>query len=279
MVDRAQRGALDLVPLQSIHPHELADPAREERIERRLAMDGVLRDPLIVGTVPRLDGYVLLDGTNRLQALKSLGLERGLVQVIDYSGAGTVSLRTWCHSTPMPFESLAARSARIPGVAVEPIAELGAADALAMHSTVAVLLGKDRIAALTRVEEYPHSRAEQLRALVDLYQHSMTRVDGDPTNIEELAQSMCESPSGELTLVAFPPITRSQVVTMAMRGVLIPAGITRHVILEGRALRVNVPLEMLRDTGSLDDAREALERHLSGLQPRLYREPTILYDS
>lgn len=274
-----QRGALALVPLHAIRPHELADPEREQRIERRLAADGLLRDPLMVGTVPRLEGFVLLDGTNRLQALQNLTLAWGLVQIVDYSGSGTVTLRTWCHRTPMPFDELVERASTVSGVAVEPIAELGAADVLAKPSTVAVLLDGDRTAALTRVEEYPHSRAEQLRALVDLYEHRMTRVDSDPATVEELAQSLRESENAGVTLVAFSAITRSQVVTMAMRQILIPAGITRHVILEGRALRVNVPLEMLRGAGSLEDARMALDRHLASLQPRLYREPTILYDS
>ena len=271
--------ALDLVPLQAIRPHELADAKRERRIERRLADDGILRDPLMVGTVPQLEGFVLLDGTNRLQALQALNLTWGLVQVVDYSGSGTVNLRTWSHRTPMPFEELVERSSGIAGVAVEPIAALGAADALAKPGTVAVFLDGDRIAALTRIAEYPHSRAEQLRALVDLYEDTMTRVDSDPTSVEELAQSLRESSSARETLVAFPAITRSQVVTMAMREILIPAGITRHVILEGRALRVNVPLEMFRGARSVEDARVALDRHLASLQPRLYREPTILFDS
>jgi hypothetical protein len=277
-VDRLPGGELDLVPLDAIHPHELADTAREQRIERRLAADGVLRDPLMVGSVPAVHGYVLLDGTNRLQALRSLGMSWGLVQIIDYSEASSVTLRTWCHRTTVPFEAVAEQAVDIPGIAVEPIAELGASDAIATHNTVAVLLGKDRIAAISRANEYPHSRAEQLRALVDLYEENMTRVDCDPANIEEMAQTVCESADG-VSLVAFPAITRSQVTTMAMRGALIPAGITRHVITSGRALRVNVPLEMLRGGKTLDDAKRALQQHLSSLQPRLYREPTILYDS
>lgn len=278
-MDTFQGGVLDLVPLSSIHPHELADPDRETRIEQRLAADGLLRDPMMVGTVPHLEGLVLLDGTNRLQALHSLGLDWGLVQVIDYSSSGSVSLRTWCHSTPIGIDTLTAQSAALPGVAVEPIAELGAEDALAAHGTIAVLLGKDRIAALMRAGEYPHSRAQQLRAFVDLYEHGMTRVDSDPASVEELAQSFCTAANGDATLVAFPTITRSQVVTMAMRQALIPAGITRHVVLEGRSLRVNVPLSMLRGARSHDVARAELRAHLASLQPRLYREPTILYDS
>lgn len=278
-MDRLHGGALDLVPLDAIRPHELADAARKERIERRLVADGVLRDPLTVGSVPQMDDHVLLDGTNRLQALRSLGLAWGLVQVIDYSQAGSVNLRTWCHSTSAPFDTIARQAATIPGVAVEPIAELGASDALARYSSIAVLLGKDRIAAVSRVSEYPHSRAEQLRALVDLYEDRMTRVDCDAANVEELAQTMCVPTVHGVTLIAFPAITRSQVTTMAMRGALIPAGITRHVVMEGRALRVNVPLEMLRGAGTLEGAKRALENHLASLQPRLYREPTILYDS
>lgn len=270
---------LDLVPLDSIRPHELADRARKDRIERRLQSDGVLRDPLMVGSVPQVKGYVLLDGTNRLAALHSLCLTWGLVQIVDYSDAGSVGLRTWCHSTSLALGVVAGRAAKIPGVAVAPIAELGASDALAAPSTVAVMLSKDRIAAVTRTAEYPHSRAEQLRALVDLYEHQMTRVDCDPANVEELAQTLCDPAGGGMTLIAFPAISRSQVATMAMRNALIPAGITRHVISGGRALRVNVELEMLRATGSLAEAQQKLERHLARLQPRLYREPTILYDS
>lgn len=274
-MDSPREHGLDLVSLDDIHPHELADAAREARIERRLAADGVLRDPLIVGMVPHVAGYVLLDGTNRLQALRALGLTWGLVQIIDYSEHGSVTLRTWCHRARTTLDEITRGASTIPGVSIEPIAELGAADALATHTTIALLLDKDRLVAVSRAEEYPHSRAEQLRLLVDLYEDRMTRLDCDPANAEELAQSVC---GGGVTLVAFPTISRSQVATMAIRGTLIPAGITRHVISEGRALRVNVPLAML-NAHSVVAGRRALTTHLDGLQPRLYREPTILYDS
>ncbi len=272
-------GSLDLVPIDSIHPHELADSSRKDRIQARLEADGILRDPLMVGTVPHFEGYILLDGTNRLEALTSLGLAYGLVQTIDYSVTHGTTLRTWGHSTHVPFEELVEGASGIPGAAVHPVAELGAAEALAKPATLAVVLGGDRVVAVERVSDYPYSRPEQLRALVDLYETRMTRVDCDASNVEEVAQTVCAPSEGGGTLVAFPPITRSQVAAMSMRGLLIPAGITRHVILDGRALRVNVPLDMLADSRPLHEAREALRRHLASLHPRLYREPTILYDS
>jgi hypothetical protein len=122
------------------------------------------------------------------------------------------------------------------------------------------------------------SPADQLRQLVDLYESQMERVDSGSENIEERAQLPGPDGRDPKTLVGFPDISRWQVVTMAMRGALIPAGITRHVIRCGRALRVNVPLGML-DIEDLDQANAELRAHLSAMHPRLYREPTILFDS
>ncbi|HEX6506849.1 MAG TPA: hypothetical protein VF221_04380 [Chloroflexota bacterium] len=274
-----QRSRLRILPLAAIRPHEVADPSREARIERRLREDGVLRDPLMVGAISDMEDYVLLDGTNRRRALQSLELPFGLVQVVEYSDPNAVQLSTWCHSVRVPFPEIVEAARSVPGVVVSPLAELAAADALQSPGTIAVVLSKGQAAAISRASEYPYSRADQLRALVDLYEDRMTRLDCNPAEVEELAQTLCDPEREGATLVAFPPISRSQVVTMALRGTHIPAGITRHVILGGRALRVNVPLELLDGTRSLEEANQELQKHLAALQPRLYREPTILFDS
>jgi hypothetical protein len=115
--------------------------------------------------------------------------------------------------------------------------------------------------------------------LVDLYEREMERQDCDPESVEEQAHALCGGEQDARTLIAFPPFSRSQVVTMATRGVLIPAGITRHIILGGRALRVNLPLDALAAGKPLPSARARLQHHVSRLHPRVYQEPTILYDS
>ena len=74
MLTPGQRVRLRIVEAASIRPHEIADPGRERRIEQRLRSDRLLRDPLVVGEVPDVDGYVLLDGTNRKRALAALEL-------------------------------------------------------------------------------------------------------------------------------------------------------------------------------------------------------------
>jgi len=269
---------LRIVAAESVRPHEIADPARERRIEARLQTDGMLRDPLMVGSLPDLAGFVLLDGTNRRLALAALGIQWVLAQVIQYADERAVQLRTWGHAVNLPYDQILECAGAIPGTTLTRLSPLAASDALRTAGTVAVLLGATEMFALSRSPGQEPSRAEQLRQLVDSYQDRMTRVDCDADTVEERAAALTDGPNPR-ALVAFPPFSRSQVVTMALRESLIPAGITRHVILGGRALRVSLPLDILIEASTREAADAALQQHLQSLQPRFYRESTILYDS
>ncbi|MGI8968193.1 MAG: hypothetical protein ACR2GA_03715 [Chloroflexota bacterium] len=276
-MDALARIRLRIVPGEQVHPHEIADATREARITERLRHDQILRDPLMVGEVPDVEGYVLLDGTNRRRSLLDLGLPWVLVQVIEYANEHDVALRTWCHSAPIPARDLAEQAEQVPGISSSRLDPLDAADALETAGTLAVVLDQRHQYVLSRDRDVS-TRAAQLRGLVDLYEHNMTRVDCVPQDVAEQVQ-MPSAGGKPTTLIAFPGFSRSQVLTMAMRGALIPAGITRHIILCGRVLRVNLPLELLGESQDLDEANHALHLHLKTLQPRLYREPTILFDS
>jgi len=278
-MDALHRVQLRIVPARSVKPHERADPVRQQRIEGRLRQDGVLRDPVMVGAVPNVEGYVLLDGTNRQQALGRLGLPWLLVQVLDYTDPHAVQLQTWCHAVSMPVEELLAGAGSIPAATPVRLSPLEASDALSDPATLAVLLGAGERWALRRQTGQGVDRASQLRALVDLYEEGMVRVDCDAEDVEEQAKTWSERSGHAVTLTAFPGFRRSQVVCMAMDGTPIPAGITRHTILVGRALRVNVPLALLESSNTVEEANAQLQRHLISLQPRIYREPTVLYDS
>jgi hypothetical protein len=277
-MDAAYRVHLRVVSSASVFPHEIADPVREERIEQRLRLEGILRDPVMVGAVPDVDGFVLLDGTNRQRALRTLNLPWILVQVLDYADQYAVQLHAWCHLVQLDIEDIVKASQSICGLEMDPLSPLEASDALGQSTTLALLLARGTRFALRRRPDHALSRADQLCQLVNAYERHMTRIDCDPEQVEERAHSL-SAQDDRPTLVAFPPFTRSQVVSMALQGALIPAGITRHVVLGGRALRVNVPLSMLSSDNSLGHANDALLEHLSTLQPRQYREPTILYDS
>ncbi|MGI8825482.1 MAG: hypothetical protein ACR2JC_07540 [Chloroflexota bacterium] len=274
-----KRVRLRIVDSEAVRPHEVADPGRERRIEARLRSDGVLRDPLMVGSVPDIDGYVLLDGTNRRRALAAIGLRWALVQILDYADAHAVELRTWCHAAGRPLVEVVREAHTIPDIDITALHPLEASDALREPATLAVLLDHRQRFALRRTAMHCTPRPEQLRRLVDLYEDGMVREDCQLDEVEERAATAPAQLGGDRCLIAFPPFSRSQVLSMAMEEVLIPAGITRHVVTGGRALRVNVPLNLLSSERNLDEANLALETHLATLQPRSYQEPTVLYDS
>jgi hypothetical protein len=83
-------------------------------------------------------------------------------------------------------------------------------------------------------------------------------------------------------LIVFPHFDPAEILELAATGARLPAGITRHLI-AWRALRVNIPLELLADRERSREEkdgwvrrwiRERMERH----QVRFYEESTVVFD-
>jgi hypothetical protein len=237
----------------------------------------MLRDPLLVGAMPNADGYVpwmAQTGTARYRRLTLAGA-RASSRLHRFPCRATA---TWCHATTIDVQQIADGAESISDIEVHQAPPLETAALLGDMHTLAVVLGRKAHYVLRRNLDARTTRADQLRQVVDLYEHVMIRVDCDPEDVEERAGLLGETVAGEQTLVAFPRFSRSQVRTMAVEGTRIPAGITRHIVLRGRALRVNVP-PLLHSDRSIEDARAGLQQHVRRLQPRHYQEPTILFDS
>src|SRR5688572_4068539 len=88
---------LHIVPLDQLVEQEHADAQRTTPLIESLQAEGTLRNPPIVAplneTQPR---FVVLDGANRLAALRSLGYPHVIVQQVLYA-APQVRLTTWRH--------------------------------------------------------------------------------------------------------------------------------------------------------------------------------------
>jgi hypothetical protein len=83
------------------------------------------------------------------------------------------------------------------------------------------------------------------------------------------------------SIVLFPSWTPSEIVRFARDGDLLPAGITRHVI-PGRALNVNVSLDILSIDTPTTSANEWLDQWLTAKikrkKVRYYHEPVFVFD-
>ena len=79
----------------------------------------------------------------------------------------------------------------------------------------------------------------------------------------------------------FPRFTPAEIIDLACVGACLPAGITRHLI-PGRALRINLPLEVLTSADSLEQKNawlaDWIKQKVASKSARYYQESTFLFD-
>lgn len=242
---------LRVVSLARVVPHEEAEPRRVERMIGRLTADNRLANPPITfamttereesrqsGTVVTTDGrFVLIDGANRIAALRELGYRHAIVQV---ASPATVRLATWRHvlldTTPdLLLEALAGVDAVEPGG----------------RSTICTVVLADgrRLAVGPAKGTHPFTA---LRRLVGCYLEQAV--------VRRTAEPGLDAFPDAAALVVFAELTVDDVLGAVRDGALLPAGITRFVI-PGRVLSLNAPLAPLRS----EQAPAELDAWLAGL--------------
>ncbi len=265
---------LRVVAGEAVLLHEDADERRVASLALRLQADGIVRNPPIVAALDD-ERFVVLDGANRVSALRRLGLPDLLVQVVDYD---QVTLTTWYHLvTGTPTADFAQGLADIPGLHLEPAGLDDARRRLAAGDCVAFVVQPQGDVTCLSGGESLVERTMLLQAVVRLYKGraNIHRVQSDEIGGHVPYYT-------EITgLVVFPAYRPADILAMARLEAKLPSGITRHLI-PLRALRVNTELELLwSDTLRSEKNRWLAEwtRHkLQERQIRFYEEPTVLYD-
>lgn len=258
--------------------HEECDPKRVERLSERLQQDGFLKNPPIATPLDRLPGpLVVLDGANRVMALTQLGYPYQLVQVVDYFDPGII-LDVWRHLLlDIQGVELIERIAGALGPGIKQIPPEEARVRLRKGEILCAITLPDGTAYAVGQASDLLGGVELLARIVAAYKYTarIYRVLGD--DLAALAQEY----GGAEALVTFPPFTKEEILIIAQNGAKLPTGITRHVI-PGRALRVNLPLELLGGSLSVDQANAKLQEHirerLRDHRVRFYPEATVLFD-
>lgn len=250
---------LRVAPLKDLRRHEDVDPLRVDRLKDRIAGEGIQVNPMVC--VEADAKLVVLDGASRTEALRSLGLEDAVVQVVD---PDRVELRTWHHVVRQCAPSeLTGR----------------------VESEAGLSLGEDRGAPRIRLASGPTrsvdseglTRNATLSALVACYtgRWPVSRV-ADPD--AGFAASLFEDWAA---VVELPALTVDEVMRAALGDDLLPAGVTRFLI-PGRALRLNFDLSILEEDSMIADKQRQLdaliERRSREGRVRRYDETVFIYD-
>ena len=269
---------LRIVAVADLLLHERHDSQRCAPLAERLAAEQVLRNPPIVAAIGDGDTrFVVLDGANRVTAFEHLRLPHIVAQVVDYA-SDDVTLDCWHHLVAgIAPRDFAAALARLPGLEVEPADLAHARAQLARRAVLAFIAYPGGGLCTVRSVGTLHERVARLNDMVDLYRGAaqVFRVSTDRLDAL-LPQHECVG-----ALVVFTRHEPAEVIELARIGAPLPAGITRHVIVR-RALRIDMPIEALRDPAPLDDKNlwlaEWIRRKLAHRQVRFYQESTVVFD-
>jgi hypothetical protein len=260
---------LRIVMTQSLHPHEESDSQRLRPLVERVRTEPYMINPPIVAEMGG-DEYVVLDGANRTTAFAELGYPHILVQVVSYE-SGSVLLENWQHAV-CSWSQPALLSA-LRGLPDLEMLEGQHHDAIA-H----LLLRDESVIALRAPVGTVHERNAALRHVVGIYQRSAAL---HRTSLIEPEEVWTLHPDG-VALVVFPRYQPSDIIAATKHKAFLPPGISRHIVI-GRALRVNYPLDALRDPTQSLEAKNAalttwLQAKVANRQMRFYAEPTYMFD-
>jgi hypothetical protein len=268
---------LEILPVTNLLEHEWHDDQRTDPLMVRIEQSGVMRNPPIVS--PLLDGsqrFMVLDGANRVAALKLLNYPDALVQVVHPDDPG-LKLYNWNHVIwGMGSSQFVADLEQLKDVYL--VSGEDERPNLWKECGIAVIqvARGDLYSVCTEIEGL-ENRVELLNAIVDLYKD---RASLDRTNEWSVVRLKAVYPD-LCGLVIFPKFEVKDVLVLAGQGCLLPTGITRFMV-SPRVLHLNYPLEAIKANLPLEEKnaqlQEFIHQRMADKNVRYYAEATYLFD-
>jgi len=198
------------------------------------------------------------------------------VQVVDYGDPTHVHLSSWSHLAHVNESQFFSSIKKMNNITVKKVNSFNHRSLFRPYVLCVAACNNRNIYEITSKAPFT-DLVKQMGDIVDLYgKGEVERVfSGSPWTDETIGVRFERYPEKNL-FVAFPTFSPQQVMTLVDRGVLMPAGITRHVVYR-RKLNVNLPLDYLAIT-PLEKANEKLQLFLQHRTVRLYEEPVIYFE-
>jgi L-serine kinase (ATP) / ParB family transcriptional regulator, heme-responsive regulator len=269
---------LKFLRIDSVIIHEWHDEQRTPPLIEKIREGGLFRNPPIVTPLQDDSGrYMVLDGANRVTALRSMGFPDILVQVVEPKHPG-LRLENWNHVLwEMDSRVLLSDIRSIQDVNPVIMEDQGQPNIMDDCGLALVQIPRGKKFTLCTNAEELVVKVALLNAIVDCYKDRCKLDRTMARDIHEL-EDMYPDLSG---LIIFPQFKIQDVLVLAGQDYLLPTGITRFTV-SPRALHVNYPLYELAADKPLEEKNEALQRwvqtRINKKGVRYYAEPTFLYD-
>lgn len=256
---------LGIERINQVKLHERVDYSLLTQLVNKIREDEVQRDPVIIDKKTK----VVLDGSHRVEALKTLGADKLLVCRIDYENP-LIRVGRWVkYIDPSKYKSVVKLIAGEEGVFEE-------ADWRQARNAVDLRMRKLAILNTSKsflLQEPFNNTLESYLAsekLVKSLEKNGLAVGIAPDSLA------IELLNNGYFVIYPPPITKEEVVKYGVKGRLFPPKTTRHII-PARPVRIEYPLRyLLTKTLSIREAESILDGILGSRRPVL-KPPRTVY--
>lgn len=280
---------LGFVHLDDLIFHQTCDFGRVRRLADQIKREGHLKNPVLVADLPaknKADGFALkesrrllvLDGIDRVSALRLLGFPDVLVQKVSYMDE-SVELSSWDHLIFKISKNQLTEKLKKLDIEISPCEWSWKREALEDPLTVCHLLFRDCSGLLlSQKDTSMERRVRNLFSIIAIYRSSWEIyhpvLDVDPSSVFD---------DFEMSTVinTLPVFKKEQVLDLVSRGILFPFGVTRFVIPQW-VLGLEISCSVLGSNAPLSEKnlflKELLSYRMKSKKAKFYQESVFLFN-
>lgn len=267
---------LKLLKLSDIKLHEATENNRLRNIYGRIAKDRFLMNPIIVAKYDK--DYILIDGANRFSSLKEIGCKLVLAQIIDYKDK-RIKLDHWNHLVYDFHIDLLKEHYDKAGIKYSKVNHREASKVL--RNEINHITASDLSTGESILVDLPKKFDVFINGLFDLTKIYFHKYSFDRSETTIKLSDLRKYSRKKGTLIEYPNFQKEHVVKIARQGLRIPAGITRHILIN-RVLHVRYELKNLMSAKDIESKTANLQKYLTAKiddnKVRQYTESVIVFD-
>lgn len=276
---KTDRFQLKVIPIKDILVHEELDPSNSKELISFLKKSQILSNPIIVASLGN-GKYLQLDGMNRIHSFKTLGIKTITSQVVDYNNQEEIELSSWLHifkGDVQKFLKFIEKNdfLRVSKGSMNQVGHRYIKES-DFGRLCTIVTNKKDVFFVSTGDSFSE-KIKRMNYLVSFYKNDLSRGALPYTLNNDSIKVFFKQYTDDNIIVIFPTFTPQQIIASAKSGVLLPTGITRHLV-KGRVLNINLPLILFDNKKSLKEQNEEQDRLLLKKKSRLYEETTINFE-